>query len=75
MTDLFGQKLLFIGDGNNHGKHTDAANSTCIGMLDYPQIKLMPGGAVLTYHLASSPDEDDKTHAWMNEVVLGGKDG
>jgi len=61
MTDLFGQKKIYVTNNVGNAPCFNITNNTAyFGWRDF---------------ILSEVRRDDKTHAWMNEVVLGGKDG
>jgi hypothetical protein len=60
MTDLFGQKKIYAANNVGNAPCLNMSSSAYFGWRDF---------------ILSEVRRDDKTHAWMNEVVLGGKDG
>ncbi len=62
MTDLFGQKKIYAANNTGIGLHqlSITGDTVYFGWRDF---------------ILSEVRRDDKTQAWMNEVVLGGKDG
>ena len=64
MTDLLGQKKIYAANNaGNLPRLIITCNNVYFGYVEFSE-----------EWNENQCDEDDKTHAWMNEVVLGGKD-
>ena len=72
MTDLFGQKKIYAANNaGNLPQLSITGNTVYFGWLEFPEV----WNENQLIEFVSHCYDDDKTHAWMNEVVLGGKDG